>query len=225
MSNIFATDQAMRIRDILAGQIPTKIALQPIYNLSDLSVYGYEALARWPGFSPDVVLLNAHNFNLVHEIELVLLDKFITILKKITDPLFINVCPTLTNPTMYAKLIHYNVVLEITEIASINYEGVEKLRDYGFSLALDDIGKGYSTLDSLTRIQPEYMKLDKCLIQSPNHEGRNSLIKAFGDHARRIDAKLVVEGIETKEQLHAACCSGAHYGQGYYLSKPITANI
>lgn len=91
----------------------------------------------------------------------------------------------------------------------------------GFAIAMDDLGTGTATLDSLLKLKPNYLKLDKVLTQSTATKDRNSLFKAFVDHASRINSKVIVEGIETEEQLKASIQAGCHFGQGYLLGKPL----
>lgn len=209
---------------ILDGKIPTQIALQPIFGFRDHEVYGHEVLARWSTFPPDEVFRCAHERNLVPDLEKVLLDNIISIRNVIDGRLFINLHPTLPQPDKWNVLRNKNVILEITELTNIQYEGIKVLKDLGFKLALDDIGTGSATLENLTRLQPDYLKLDKILVQSQNVFARNSLIKAFVDHACRLNAKVIIEGIETLEQYNAAKDTGAHYGQGYFLGKPKLIN-
>lgn len=196
------------------------LAIQPIFSLKDNSVYGHEVLARWSTLRPDEVFQIAQERNIVADLEKILLGQILKTRKNLDGRLFVNVYPTLPKPEMWKALKHKNVILEITELSNIKYEGISILKDFGFQLALDDIGTGSATLDNLTRLQPDYLKLDKILIQSQNTLARNSLIKAFVDHACRLNAKVIVEGIETLEQYNAAKDSGAHFGQGYFLGKP-----
>ncbi|MGE4282329.1 MAG: EAL domain-containing protein [Clostridia bacterium] len=205
---------------ILDNSIKTKIALQPIFNLSTGALYGYEALARWNSLNPENIFQTASKTNLIIDLEKEILKAIIQIIPFISDKLFINVYPTLPDANMWHCLKNENVVLEITEAANINFQGISQLRNLGFVLGLYDIGKGSATLDNLAKLQPDFLKIDKSLTQSKNVFARNSLIKAFVDHSIRLNSKIVLEGIETKEQYLAAKKCGAHYGQGYYLAEP-----
>lgn len=196
------------------------MAIQPIFNLKDNTIYGHEVLARWSTLRPDEVFRIAQECNSVADLEKILLNYILEIRKKIEGRLFVNVHPTLPYPERWKVLKDKNVILEITELSDISYEGIVVLKNFGFQLALDDIGTGSATLENLTRLQPDYFKLDKILIQSSNVLTRNSLVKAFVDHAYRVNTKIIVEGIETLDQYNAAKESGVHLGQGYFLGKP-----
>lgn len=206
---------------ILDGHITTRIAIQPIVNLQTNVVYGHEVLARWNGLPPDYIFTLAEEQNVIN-----ILEELIVAVIRIKRPyikghLFVNVYPSIKNPETFECLANHNVILEITEASAINFTGVNKLRKMGFSIAIDDLGTGMATFDSLLRLKPNYLKLDKVLTQSFALEDRNSLFKAFVDHASRIGSKVIVEGIETAEQLEASIKMGCHFGQGYLLGKPI----
>jgi len=218
----------MKLRDpiqvyqqILEGEIPTKVALQPIVSLENLTIIGYEALARWPDFSPDVIVSLANTYQEVELLESLIVRAVDEIRNHIPGLLFINVHPSIVNPDLWSVFRHRNVILEVTEVQTVNFKGVLRLREMGFPLALDDLGTGHATFDTLLKLCPEYLKLDKVLTQSMHIKARNSLLESMVGHARRLGAKVIAEGIETKEQLQAAVESGCHFGQGYLLGKPM----
>lgn len=185
-----------------------------------MKVFGFEALARWKNLRPDEVFLEAAQKHSVLELETLILAEICRIKKSTKEKTFINVHPSLPNPYSWECLKGQNVILEITESDSICFPALNILRDLGFTLALDDFDTGSATLEALCLVEPEYIKLDKSLIQSKNVASRDSLITAFVGHAVRLNSKVIVEGIETREQLQAARINGAHYGQGYFLGKP-----
>ncbi|WP_282432389.1 EAL domain-containing protein [Dehalobacter sp. 14DCB1] len=206
--------------NILSGRIKTEIAFQPIWDLQKMKVFGFEALARWENLRPDEVFLEAAQKHSVLELETLILAEICRIVKSIKEKTFINVHPSLPDPYSWKCLKGQNVVLEITESDKICFPSLNVLTDLGFTLALDDFGTGSATLESLCLVEPEYIKLDKSLIQSKNILSRDSLITAFVGHATRMNTKVIVEGIENREQLQAARINGSHYGQGYFLGKP-----
>jgi EAL domain-containing protein (putative c-di-GMP-specific phosphodiesterase class I) len=206
--------------NILSGRIKTEIAFQPIWDLQKIKVFGFEALARWKNLKPNEVFWEAAQNNLVLELETLILTEICRIGKSTKGKTFINVHPSLPDPYFWECLKGKNVVLEITESDTICFTALNVLRDLGFILALDDFGTGSATLESLCLVEPEYIKLDKSLIQSKNILSRDSLITAFVGHATRMNTKVIVEGIENREQLQAARINGSHYGQGYFLGKP-----
>jgi len=205
---------------ILEGIIPTAVALQPIVNLQNSIIIGYEALARWHDVSPEVIFTVAVKLQGVNLLESLIVKEIQRIRDRVPGLLFINVHPTVTNPNVWNVFCERNVVLEITESQRINLRGVYRLRELGFPLALDDLGTGYSTFDALLQLHPEFLKLDKVLTQSTNLKVRDSLFAAMVEHALRSGSQVIAEGIETEEQLQAAKKTGCHFGQGYLLGKP-----
>jgi EAL domain-containing protein (putative c-di-GMP-specific phosphodiesterase class I) len=217
---IHLSDPVQAYQWIIEGIIPTTVALQPIVHLEDLRIMGYEALARWSNFSPDSIFSVPRDNQGVERLEALLIQAISRIRSAIPGALFVNVHPSLSNPEIWSVFCHRNVVLEITEVQAINLEGVFRLQDMGFSLALDDLGTGHATFDALLQLRPEFLKLDKVLTQSVHIKARNSLLQAMVAHAHRLGSKVIAEGIETKEQLLAVKESGCHFGQGYLLGKP-----
>ncbi|RNC62920.1 MAG: putative cyclic-di-GMP phosphodiesterase AdrB [Candidatus Dichloromethanomonas elyunquensis] len=204
----------------MSGRIKTEIAFQPIWDLQKINIFGFEALARWENLRTEDVFLEAAQNNSVLELETLILAEICRIGKSTKEKTFINVHPSLPDPYFWECLKGQNVILEITESAAICFPALNVLRKLGFILALDDFGTGSATLESLCLVEPEYIKLDKSLIQSKNVASRDSLITAFVGHAARLNAKVIVEGIENSEQLRAARINGSHYGQGFFLGKP-----
>ena len=205
---------------ILEGSIPTAVALQPIVNLQNSKIIGYEALARWHDYSPEFIFSVAVKHQGVDLLESLIVKEIQRIRDRVPGLLFINVHPAVTNPNVWSVFCKRKVVLEITESQSINLRGVYQLREMGFPLALDDLGTGYSTFEALLQLHPEFLKLDKVLTQSTHIKARDSLFAAMVEHARRSGSEVIAEGIETNEQLKAAKKTGCHFGQGYLLGKP-----
>jgi EAL domain-containing protein (putative c-di-GMP-specific phosphodiesterase class I) len=220
ITNSQSKSSACFLDNILSGRLKTEIAFQPIWDLQKMKVFGFEALARWENLRPDELFREAAQKNLVLELETLILAEICRIGKSTKEKTFINVHPSLPDPYFWKYLKGQNVVLEITESDRICFPSLNVLRDLGFILALDDFGTGSATLESLCLVEPEYIKLDKSLIQSKNVASRDSLVMAFVGHATRLNTKVIVEGIENREQLRAARINGSHYGQGYFLGKP-----
>jgi EAL domain-containing protein (putative c-di-GMP-specific phosphodiesterase class I) len=118
------------------------------------------------------------------------------------------------------------VYLEITESVPLSHyehcHGVLKeIRGRGMSLAVDDLGAGYSNLKYIADLSPEVVKLDRQLIA--NLQGEVRLQKLVTSLVKLCDAqgaKVVAEGIETPEEMRAVIDTGAQYGQGYLFARP-----
>lgn len=117
------------------------------------------------------------------------------------------------------------VVIEITEeefrgrldeLSSI----IQVYREQGCRIAIDDIGSGYSNYDRIASIKPNILKIDlKLLKKSSLHDGYKALLNSFSILSSQMGSSLLVEGVETKQDLYHAMKAGARYVQGFLFSE------
>lgn len=116
------------------------------------------------------------------------------------------------------------IVFEITELggASTRLPGVvERYRQAGARIAIDDFGAGYSQLDRVLALQPDILKLDMRLFQQAARGGPSSeIVKALAQMAEKTGCWIIAEGVETEAELNFALECGARYVQGYLFAKP-----
>lgn len=220
-----------------------KIVYQPLISLSSGENIGYEALSRGPEnsrlASPNVLFPLAENAGLLYPLEKICREQAILGLPKISDTekLFLNINPQVINDPNFASgitlellkkigLLPKNVVFEITERTSIkDFVSFEKTlqhyREQGFLIAIDDAGAGYSSLQAIAELKPDFIKIDISLIKDiDKNEVKQSLLETFNVFAKKINAKIIAEGIETAEELQELVEMGIDYGQGYFLARP-----
>jgi len=119
--------------------------------------------------------------------------------------------------------------IEITESLLIdstetNINKLAELRDLGISLSLDDFGTGYSSLNYLRQLPINTLKIDKSFIDEVCYKDeQRHIIEVIINLAHRLGCRVVAEGIEDKEQFEILKTMRCDLGQGYYLSKPISA--
>jgi EAL domain-containing protein (putative c-di-GMP-specific phosphodiesterase class I)/GGDEF domain-containing protein len=226
---------------LLTDQLST--VFQPIFELRQRQVLGYEALSRGPAES--VYHLPQHLFEMAEEADLVFeLDRKCRrralssagSLPK-NAKLFVNVFPSamydpdfqgaaLVELTEAHGLSPDRVVLEITEKAAIeNYdvfvEALGELTRNGFSVAVDDVGAGTSGLEKIARLNPRYLKFDRELVRSMDGSYiRREMTRALKAFADRIGSTIIAEGIEREGELQALLDLGIEYGQGFLLGRP-----
>ncbi|MFF2797349.1 EAL domain-containing protein [Lysinibacillus xylanilyticus] len=118
------------------------------------------------------------------------------------------------------------VVFELTErSAVVDFEEFERVlsnyRSQGYRIAVDDVGSGYNSLKTLVYLKPEFIKLDRSLIQfiDKNSE-QQQLVTLLMSYAEQAETKIIAEGIERQEELHYLRNIGIHYAQGYAIGKP-----
>lgn len=117
-------------------------------------------------------------------------------------------------------------VMEITESGylenSLSVRRVwNSLKKFGVLIALDDFGTGYSNLSSISNFSPDYVKLDRGFtVKALNNSYENTLMKHIVELVHSVELKIVIEGVETLEELEQLNDMEPDYIQGYYYSKP-----
>jgi EAL domain-containing protein (putative c-di-GMP-specific phosphodiesterase class I) len=123
------------------------------------------------------------------------------------------------------------LVLEITETAAMNDTEVcesvlARLRDLGVRLSVDDFGTGYASLTFLRRIDVAEVKLDRAFVADMlDDEAAATIVGATVALAHGLGLTVVAEGVETAEQLAALSLAGCDLAQGYFLSRPVPAEL
>ena len=121
------------------------------------------------------------------------------------------------------------IVLEITEKYAIENYGVfaEALGEFtrlGFQIAVDDVGAGYSGLEKIAHLNPNYLKLDRELIKDIDSSYiRREMARALKAFADKIGSTIIAEGIEREVERQTLVDLGIQYGQGFLLARPAAA--
>ncbi|WP_229776576.1 EAL domain-containing protein [Deinococcus ruber] len=98
---------------------------------------------------------------------------------------------------------------------------LERYRQEGAQVALDDLGAGHTSLNYLSELKPDIVKLDRGLVSGLHREDRRvPLITALIGYAHDLGIRVVAEGIETPDELAQIIALGADYAQGYFLGRP-----
>ncbi len=125
------------------------------------------------------------------------------------------------------KVPHNVIELELTESAFFDdkkllLNTIKQLRESGFSVSMDDFGAGYSSLNSLKEMQIDVLKIDADFFRGANAEERGMLIVSeVIDLAKKLDMKIVAEGIESREQVDFLTEQECDLIQGYFFAKPM----
>ena len=121
--------------------------------------------------------------------------------------------------------------LEITEsICSESYEIInekaEELQAAGFKVAMDDFGSGYSSLSALHRLPLDIIKMDMRFMDGKGDQTKSrSIMQSLLELAQKLNLFVVVEGVETADQVNFLRNTGSCCVQGYYYSKPVPSDI
>ncbi len=216
---------------------------QPIVNLKNGEIIGYEALSRGPKdsalASPIALIEMAQQLGRLWELEMLFRQKALESARGLLvgQKMFINVDPNvikdpkfqtgLTQESLISLGISMKcIVFEITERTAIHdYDSFVNILDHyrkqGYVIAIDDAGAGYAGLKSMTEIRPDYVKIDMDLIRDIDKDAfKQALIRAFVEALVDTSIHLIAEGIETEDELKTLMLLGVQAGQGYYLGRP-----
>ncbi|WP_129337598.1 EAL domain-containing protein [Cellulomonas endophytica] len=217
---------------------PARLRLhpQPLVELTTGLVTGYEMLSRFEGpwrAAPDVWFEAAerwgHNATLQAHVLRTALDA-----RADLPPdtfLTVNLDPHLLGEGPVREVLEgtgdlARTVLELTEHSQmvdpvVADRVLEHVRGAGGLLAIDDVGTGYAGLEQMLRLRPDILKLDRVLITGVDADPvKRSLVELLGDLAGRMDAWILGEGIETREELETLIGLGVPLGQGWVLARP-----
>ena len=226
-----------------------RLCYQPIVSLTDGSVKGFEALARWHhprrGFiSPEEFIALAEETGKIvpfgwwvlqeacyqlKEWQLRFNNPDLTIGINISQKQFSQPKPidSLVQILQMTGLEACSVQLEITESLLMEdplatMETLKQLKALGFGLHLDDFGTGYSSLSYLHQLPIDALKIDRSFVRAIDSEGNNSeIVEAIVMMAKSLGLKVIAEGIETEAQLDKLRHLQCLYGQGYLFAKPL----
>jgi len=219
---------------------------QPIVDAQTTEIFAHECLARGkepdgsPVF-PDRLFGVARSADLLFQLDLAARLSAIRGSAEfgLQGKIFINFNPSAIYDPVYclastAKAVSEHgltpdqIVFEVVEsdrAAEPNFlvEILTSYRKAGFQVALDDLGAGYSSLGLMTRIRPDYVKLDMEIIRDVDKDPYKAQLSAkLLEAARALGVSTVAEGVETQGEYDWVRTHGADYVQGYYFAKPAT---
>lgn len=223
--------------------------LQPKCQIETGQVIGFEALVRWQHptkgiIGPNVFIPILERNRTIHHLDLIVWE---AVCRQLHDwieeglevvPISVNVSRTdfysLDLLSVFKNLItKYDlpaglIELEITESAYIeNYkvitDVIEELSHFGFKISIDDFGSAYSSLNMMKDIDVSVLKLDIKFIQftHKNLFRTMTILKAIKQMAKELNQIIIVEGVETQEQVNLLKQLNYHYAQGYYFYHPL----
>lgn len=217
---------------------------QPIINLSNGYIFGWEALVRCYAknnyFNSSAILFDfAEDIGALFLLEKTCRHSAVRNFGVFSSEqkLFINIHPkTMLDPNFKSgqtlECLHeyglkpINIVFEITERHSLKdfsnfYRALEHYRADGYGVAIDDVGAGYSGLTHLAEIRPDFIKIDMGIVRDVDtNPVKRSLIESLLYFAEKIGCRVIAEGIERDRELTALVSIGVHYGQGFYIAHP-----
>lgn len=228
-----------------------QVYVQPKYHPSTEELVGGEALVRWvsptEGFIPPGRFIPIfEKIGFVTKLDDYMIDhtaalqaKWLSEGKKIV-PISVNVSRAHFAQADLAEHIrdivdrypvpHEFIEIELTESAFFDdkkalFTTVRKLQQYGFDVSMDDFGSGYSSLNSLKDLPLNVLKLDAEFFRGDDFDTRGEIVVAEAIAlAKRLDMRIVAEGVEKKEQVDFLAGQNCDMIQGYYFAKPMPAD-
>ena len=225
-----------------------QVYLQPKYSTKEEVLSGAEALVRWihttEGFvAPYRFIPIFENNGFIIQLDDYMLTevarqqaKWIAEGKKVV-PISVNVSRVhfvkedlaehICQIVDQFKVPHEVIELELTESAffddkEVLLNTIHKLKEYGFKISMDDFGAGYSSLNSLKELPLDVVKLDAGFFRDEDESGRGKVIvEDTIALAKKLDMRIVAEGIETREQVDFLASMNCDLIQGYYFAKPM----
>jgi diguanylate cyclase (GGDEF)-like protein len=213
----------------------------PIFKLDELKIVGHEILSRGPEGAfemPDDLFRVSCEYNLLTIVDLRCLK---TCLTACALPKFekgvrfhVNLFPSTIIDTPIDRLmtlfpddgIKRDYCIEISEQQFIGdpaylRDHVNAIKEHGIKVAIDDVGFGRSSLESLIILEPDIVKIDRKYVTGIAAEpAKARLLKRLVKVVNALGAELIAEGIEEKEELEMLVELGVAYGQGWYWGKP-----
>jgi diguanylate cyclase (GGDEF)-like protein len=229
------------LRDSI-GRDEIQVVYQPVVDAKTFDLVGVEALARWTRqghgpVSPDVFIPIAETSGLIDQLGLRVLRKSLLQLRQWPGlKLSVNVSPGQFRDPAFVEHVAGvftetgiepgRVVLEMTETYFIQSPerarlALDRLRNFGLRIALDDFGAGFSSVGYLRQFGFDRMKIDRSLVQSLERGHRAvEMLQATVALARSLGIPVTAEGVETEQQAVILRLSGCDQLQGYLFGRP-----
>lgn len=222
--------------------------LQPKIDLTTNTIMGAEALVRWKHgehgmLHPDLFIPLFEKNGFIVELDKFIWEEACKLLHtwketgKRMIPISVNVSRmNIFRPEFYEYIIElvdkYDIPreyleLELTESVFLDdpnslFEIMERFRQAGFKVSMDDFGSGYSSLAMLKDVPLDVLKIDRgFLIETVNSDKGKTIVSFIVLMASALQLKVIAEGVETQEQVDFLIESGCVFAQGYYFSKPV----
>ncbi len=227
-----------------------QLYIQPQFDITTREVVAGEALCRWETGKGKFILPNDfiplfEDYGLILEFDFYMLRKLCQKMKewmesgRIIKPISINQSRLHIENEDYIErfckvvdeyqIPHHYIAFELTESTFVKqYEKMielaAELHKKGFQLAIDDFGTGFASLNLLSVLSADILKVDKSLVDNINTKRGKTVLEKVIELAHQMGMTVVCEGIEQMEQLIQLRELGCDIGQGYLISKPIPAS-
>jgi diguanylate cyclase (GGDEF)-like protein len=250
----FHTEMNLQLRERAALEADLRVAVatgnivphfQPVMNLRDNRILGFEALARWMHPSrgmipPDTFIPIAEDLGIIDEVSYSMLRDSCTVAREWPPTIWlsVNISPIqLKDPWLSTRLLGILVetgfapgrlIIEVTENSIIDdmvraREVFQSLQNAGVRIALDDFGKGYSSLYHLRQLQIDQLKRDGSFIHAMDSPESAKIVSAIAGLGKALGMPVTAEGVETIAEADALRALGCEHGQGFLFGRALNA--
>ena len=237
-----------RFSDAL-GRGEIQLYLQAQVGAGDRHVIGAEALSRWVCedgrvIPPAIFIPILEEHGKIWQLDYHIWEMACRLLKSwkddpvfgsyrisvnisVKDIYYLDLYEVFTHLVEEYKIDPEHLELEITETVFMDKPKeaialIQRLKEYGFTIAIDDFGSGYSSLSFLKDIQADILKIDMEFLRKTEHQERSRIIlRSIVALARELGMPTVVEGVETSQQVRDLTQIGCDIFQGFYYSRPV----
>ncbi len=226
------------------------VVYQPKINFKTLAIGGAEALVRWETKSGDLIYPDAfiptfEENGFIAYLDLYVLEEVCKFIKKNSEAANLpRISVNFSAHTVLAK----NIVNRINDVVSLHKVAPEKLefeltesaiesnsekflevvnamKKMGFAISIDDFGTGVSSLNRLSEVKADILKLDKTFLNLKDESKANTVVVTdIINMAKHLNMKVVAEGIETQTQALWLRGIGCDFAQGYYFDRPLNVD-
>lgn len=219
---------------------------QPVIELSTGKPVGCEVLMRLQRddelLYPDSFISLAQQLDLTWQLDKLVIEAALGELKTLGVPndkfsVAFNLFPSSIKHAQIHDLFHNSadrsglversivIGIEVTEydFSESLIPELQLLRETGYHIAVDDFGTGYSNLNTVKKVAPDILKIDKSFVfEMEDATARSSLIPEIVGIAKAVNACVVAEGVEQESQARQLLALGVRYGQGYHFARPLS---
>lgn len=226
-----------------------KIVFQPMVEMKSESIRGFEALSRWESkklghVTPNEFIPLLEKSHRIHKLDMYVINEAVKMTKSLSKKYnkdFVLSCNVSTETLLNDSFVGYIIdtlnkfkyegrflELEITESAIItDFDKVKRiistLRGYGVRFSEDDFGDGFSSLNYLTRLDIDTLKVSKNLVDAIGDGFNNAILfNSILTLANDLGLETVIEGVENKKTIDIVRQYNCNYIQGYYYYKPLS---
>ena len=228
-----------------------EVYIQPKFLLSQMELFGGEALVRWKKKdgkleSPGVFIPILEKSGYIVELDFYMYEQILIYMRRWKNEghklpvISVNFSRShFEKDGIYQRIMDLTekyqverqfIEIEITEsLFVLGYDlvktEVQKLREAGFRVAIDDFGTGYSSLGMLLDIPADIVKIDRSFLNRENRKNEEEFIRNMGSLIRSVKEEVIFEGIETEEQREFLVNCGFRYGQGFLFDRPLPVEV